>query len=246
MKKSVVLFDVLSPLFEGVEESFEVLANEQKFYFRTAVFGTAGTRNPKNFLQDAAVCGEFLAEIDSDIIEGGGGHPHSVMSVVAEAFRHHRSKLESSAIAIANSLLLPWEDSEQIRDYVLQSKSLSLRLLCFASLSSAFVILPGGWGTMLEVAFVGQLIDHALRCRSESLLWRINPSVRLGWIPPMIAVGNSFDWLKEFQVAGAELDTLSRDRGSDQLVTVVKDIEEAKVLLKQSKIQWEKCLSSVV
>ncbi len=245
MKTSVLLFDALSPLFEGVEQSFEALANEQKFYFRTSVFGTAGTREPKEFLQDAKDCGQFLAEIGSDIIEGGGGHEHSVMYAVAEAFKYHRSELEGFPIAIANSLILPWEDSEQIRDYLLESKSLSLRLLCFASLSSAFVALPGGWGTMLEISFIAQLIDHALRDCAHSLLWRINPCVRLGWVPPIIAVGDFFDWLKVFQSAGAELDTLSKERGSDRVVTVVRDIEEAKVLLKERKTQWERLLSSI-
>ena len=108
-----------------------------------ALFGSARTRTDHRYYSLARDTARELAEYDMAVITGGGP---GVMEAA------NRGAREGNGLSIGCNIQLPHEQySNPYLDIDIQFRYFFVRKLMLVKYSSAFVILPGGFGTMDEL-----------------------------------------------------------------------------------------------
>src|SRR6476620_6727498 len=108
-----------------------------------SVFGSARTREGDEMYEAARETGRLLAQAGFDVITGGGP---GIMEAA------NRGAFEAGKISVGCNIELPFEQSAN----PYQTKSLSfkyffVRKTMFIKYSNAYIIFPGGYGTMDEL-----------------------------------------------------------------------------------------------
>lgn len=124
-------------------------------HFRVTVFGSARAQ-PGTFVYDEVKrLAAALAEMDCDIITGGGP---GLMQAANEGAAAAGSPERNRSVGIR--IELPFE--QDVNPFVTQAfehKTFFTRLHHFVLTSDAFVVAPGGIGTVLELTMVWQLLQ---------------------------------------------------------------------------------------
>jgi uncharacterized protein (TIGR00730 family) len=186
--------------------------------FRVTIFGSARAQ-PGTFVYDEVKrVAAALAEMDCDIITGGGP---GLMQAANEGASAANAPGRNRSVGIRVNL--PFE--QDVNPFVTQAfehKTFFTRLHHFVLTSDAFVVAPGGIGTVLELTMVWQLlqvkhIDHA----------------------PLILVGRMWrgivDWART-NLAGATPPLASLEDMS--IPTCVDTADEAIALLREHQARW--------
>jgi uncharacterized protein (TIGR00730 family) len=185
--------------------------------YRVTIFGSARAR-PGTFAYDEVKrVAAVLAEMGCDIITGGGpGLMQAANEGAAGAGQSHHS--------VGIRVDLPFE--QEVNPFVEQAfehKTFFTRLHHFVLTSDAYVVAPGGIGTVLELMMVWQLLQ-----------------VRHVHDTPLILVGKMWaklvDWAKEHLLASQPPLANPEDMEIPRCVTTA---DEAIALLREHHAKWQ-------
>ncbi len=108
-----------------------------------SIFGSARTPEDSEYYEAARETGKLLAESGFEVITGGGPG-------IMEA--GNRGAFEAGGVSVGCNIELPFEqEPNRYQNHELSFKYFMIRKTMFVKYSNAYVIFPGGFGTMDEV-----------------------------------------------------------------------------------------------
>ena len=119
-----------------------------------ALFGSARTSKADDLYLQTVDCAALLAREGWRISTGGGP------GLMEAANKGAQAECEGSTCSLGYSIYLPFEASTN--EFVQEEthhKTFFTRLDQFTQECDAFIALPGGWGTLLEILIVVQLLQ---------------------------------------------------------------------------------------
>jgi uncharacterized protein (TIGR00730 family) len=129
------IFRIMSEFAEG----FQLLIDTKP---GVTIFGSARNREGEKYYDEARRCAQLLAEAGVTVVTGGGPG-------IMEA--GNRGAIEAGGESIGLNIKLPFE--QKGNDYTTQSyttRYFFVRKVMFIKYAKAFIIYPGGFGTMDE------------------------------------------------------------------------------------------------
>ena len=203
-------------LWETIND-LEQIQPERIEFFRVSIFGSSRIRQGDPIYQDVRELSRGLAEMGIDIVTGGGPG-------LMEAANHGASEGAKTGHSRSFGLPIHLPTEEAHNPFVSQvyrHRTFFSRLHHFVRLSSAFVVVPGGIGTALELFMVWQLLQ-VKHIRSH----------------PLILVGPMWhglvDWMEQTMVSRS---LVSPDEM--KVAAVVDSASEALPLLKETFEQFK-------
>jgi uncharacterized protein (TIGR00730 family) len=186
--------------------------------YRITIFGSARLKPGTPAYEGVKKLAAELATMGCDILTGGGP---GMMQAANEGA--HSVDPQSARRSVGINIELPFEQS--VNPFVTQAfthRTFFSRLHHFMIMSDAFVVTPGGIGSLLELALCWQLLQ-----------------VRHLYNTPLILVGKMWadlvDWArKAMLIEGSEL-------ASDvdfKIPLCVNTIEEAIALIRENRVAW--------
>jgi uncharacterized protein (TIGR00730 family) len=177
-----------------------------------SVFGSARARPGDREYGQAECIGTGLAEAGYAVITGGGP---GVMEAA------NKGAVSVGGVSVGLGIELPMEMG--LNDYVeigLEFRYFFVRKTMFIKYSQAFVVLPGGFGTLDE-------LFEALTLVQTGKITRF----------PIVLVGSSYwtglvSWIRESVLASGNISA-----GDEDLITVVDDPAEAVRIIQQAHAQ---------
>jgi uncharacterized protein (TIGR00730 family) len=123
--------------------------------YRVTIFGSARAQRGTFVYEQTRRVAKALTELDCDIVTGGGP---GLMSAANEGAAEASAEGQTRSMGIRVSL--PFEqDANPFVTQVFEHRTFFTRLHHFVLASDAFVIAPGGLGTVLEAMMVWQLLQ---------------------------------------------------------------------------------------
>src|SRR5713226_9780609 len=151
---SYILDKAIYQLWETIND-LDQIQPEQVQHYRVSIFGSSRIRHGDPIYDEVKTLSTALARMGVDIVTGGG--PGLMEAANAGAIEGQKdSKSRSFGLAIH----LPHEEgANPFVDKVFRHRTFFSRLHHFVRLSSAFIVMPGGIGTALELFMVWQLLQ---------------------------------------------------------------------------------------
>src|SRR5437588_9365396 len=151
---SHILDKAIYQLWDTIND-LDQIQPERVEHYRVSVFGSSRIqRGDPIYDQAKKLCYE-LSRLGADIVTGGG--PGLMEAANAGAME---GQTESHSRSFGLAIHLPTEESANaFVNKVFRHRTFFSRLHHFIRLSSAFIVLPGGIGTALELFMVWQLIQ---------------------------------------------------------------------------------------
>jgi uncharacterized protein (TIGR00730 family) len=211
-----ILTDTLFGLWATVN-NLSRLRPSKRARYRVTVFGSARP-DPQHWVYQRvkSMCTE-LSALDCDIVTGGGP---GLMRAANEGARAAASSGQSIGIRVD----LPFE--QEVNPFVMQAfehESFFTRLHQFVLMSDAYIVAPGGIGTVLEAMMIWQLLQ-----------------VRHLQDTPLILVGPMWqglvDWARAqmlrpgFELAGAK---------DLEIPQCVEDADQAIAIVREHRARWQ-------
>ena len=188
--------------------------------YRVTIFGSARAKPGSFVYEEVKRVATALADMGCDIITGGGP---GLMQAANEGATLAKSPERHRSVGIRVDL--PFE--QEVNPFVEQAfehKTFFSRLHHFVLTSDAFVVSPGGIGTVLELTLIWQLLQ-----------------VKHVYDTPLILVGNMWaefvEWAKR-NLLKPELNLASPE--DMNIPHCVKTADEAIALLRESHAKWLK------
>ncbi|MEO8216256.1 MAG: LOG family protein [Acidobacteriota bacterium] len=124
-------------------------------HFRVSIFGSSRIRHGDPIYDEVKKLSYELARMGTDIVTGGGpGLMEAANSGAVEG------QIDSHARSFGLAIHLPSEKgTNPFVDKVFRHRTFFSRLHHFVRLSSAFIVMPGGIGTSLELFMIWQLLQ---------------------------------------------------------------------------------------
>jgi uncharacterized protein (TIGR00730 family) len=148
--------EILSTTIQGLWDAVNNLARlrpSRREHYRVAIFGSARAK-PGTFVYDEVKrVAAAVAQLGCDIVTGGGP---GLMQAANEGAASAGASVGSLGIRVE----LPFE--QDVNPFVAQAfehKTFFTRLQHFVIASDAFVVVPGGIGTVLEMLMIWQLLQ---------------------------------------------------------------------------------------
>jgi uncharacterized protein (TIGR00730 family) len=207
-----ILIDTLSGLWSSVNNLTRLRPSRREHY-RVTIFGSARTAPGHPVYGEVKRMSAALSAMGCDIITGGGP---GLMQAANEGAREANAAERVQNIGIR--VELPFEQAANpFVDEVFEHQTFFTRLHHFVLLSDAFIVVPGGIGTVLEATMIWQLLQ-----------------VRHLQDTPLILAGPMWeglvDWTKQamlrpgFEMASAkDLQIPHCVVGSDQAIAIVRE-----------------------
>ena len=170
LSESWRLFRIIGEFVEGVEEMHDVGP-------AVSIFGSARTKPEDPYYQKAVEISGMLAENGFTIITGGGG---GIMEAA------NKGAAEKNGKSVGLNIVLPFEQKPNPYSNVnVEFNYFFIRKVMFIKYAMAYVIMPGGFGTMDEF-FESMVLIQTLKQAHF----------------PVILMGSDFwsglvDWIKE-------------------------------------------------
>lgn len=128
---------------------------ERVEHYRVSIFGSSRIRRGDPIYEEVKKLSADLARLGVDIVTGGG--PGLMEAANAGAVE---GQIETKARSFGLAIHLPSEEAANpFVDKVFRHRTFFSRLHHFIRLSSAFIVMPGGIGTALELFMVWQLLQ---------------------------------------------------------------------------------------
>jgi uncharacterized protein (TIGR00730 family) len=189
--------------------------------YRVTIFGSARAKPGSLVYEEVKRLAMTLADLDCDIITGGGPGLMQAANEGAAA-----TKIPEPERSVGIRVHLPFE--QQVNPFVQQAyehKTFFTRLHHFVIASDAFVVVPGGIGTVLELMMVWQLLQVKHMHNTPLILVGKMWSELVEW-------GNTHLLHPDFPMAGPE----------DLKIPICVDtVDEAIEVLSQKHADWMKC-----
>lgn len=158
-----------------VVNSLTRLKPSRRERYRVTIFGSARAKPGTFAYEETKRCASALAELDCDIITGGGP---GLMQAANEGAVGNTDRTRSVGIRVT----LPFEQNvNSFVGEVYEHRTFFTRLHQFVLTSDAFIVAPGGIGTVLETLMIWQLLQVGhLRDTPLILVGRMWPDL-LAW-----------------------------------------------------------------
>jgi len=183
---------------------------ERVEHYRVSIFGSSRIRTGDPIYEEVKTLSAELARMGVDIVTGGG--PGLMEAANAGAVE---GQVESHARSFGLAIHLPNEEgANPFVNKVFRHRTFFSRLHHFVRLSSAFIVMPGGIGTALELFMVWQLLQ-----------------VKHVTEHPLILVGTMWtgliDWIKGTMVERglvglSDLDAVSIVASSEEAIPIIR------------------------
>jgi len=149
-----ILDKAIYQLWETIND-LDQIQPERVEHYRVSIFGSSRIRRGDPVYDEVKKLSYELAHMGIDIVTGGGpGLMEAANSGAIEG------QIESHARSFGLAIHLPSEEqSNPFVDKVFRHRTFFSRLHHFVRLSSAFIVMPGGIGTALELFMVWQLLQ---------------------------------------------------------------------------------------
>ncbi|HEY0160916.1 MAG TPA: LOG family protein [Thermoanaerobaculia bacterium] len=149
-----VLDKAIYQLWETIND-LDQIQPERVEHYRVSIFGSSRIRRGDPIYEEVKKLSSDLARIGVDIVTGGG--PGLMEAANAGAVEGQN---ETRTRSFGLSIHLPTEEqANPFVDKVFRHRTFFSRLHHFIRLSSAFIVMPGGIGTALELFMVWQLLQ---------------------------------------------------------------------------------------
>lgn len=212
-----VLVGTVFRLWEIVNDLTRLRPSKRERY-RVTIFGSARAEPGTFVYREVERVAAALAEMGCDIITGGGP---GLMQAANEGAAAANSTERQKSVGIR--VELPFEqDVNPFVEQVFEHKTFFTRLHHFVLTSDAFVVVPGGIGTVLELMMIWQLLQ-----------------VRHVQGTPLILVGKM--WADLVEWARTHLLTTHPTLATPEDLTIprcVSTAEEAIALIREHHAQW--------
>jgi uncharacterized protein (TIGR00730 family) len=210
-----VLDKAIYQLWETINDLDQITPDRVEHY-RVSIFGSSRIRRGDPIYEEVQSLSFELAKMGIDIVTGGGpGLMEAANSGASEGQR------ESHARSFGLAIHLPTEEAANpFVDKVFRHRTFFSRLHHFVRLSSAFIVMPGGIGTALELFMVWQLLQ--VKHMKE------HPLILVGTMWPGL-----IDWLR-----GTMLERGLISLSDFDVVKVVGSSDEAIPIIRESHERW--------
>jgi uncharacterized protein (TIGR00730 family) len=208
-----ILDKAIYQLWETIND-LDQIQPERVEHYRVSVFGSSRIQRGDPIYEEVKKLSFELARMGVDIVTGGGP---GLMEAANSGAREGQGESKSWSFGLA--IHLPTEsDANPFVDKVFRHRTFFSRLHHFVRLSSAFIVVPGGIGTALELFMVWQLLQ--VKHVSEH---------------PLILVGTMWngliDWIKESMVSrglvsAPDLDMVSVVASSAEAIPIIRESYE--------------------
>jgi hypothetical protein len=196
------LFRIMGEFVEGVEEMHDVGP-------AVSIFGSARTKPDDPYYQETVEIAGMLAENGFSVITGGGG---GIMEAA------NKGATEKGGKSVGLNITLPFEQAPNPYSNIkVEFHYFFVRKVMFVKYAMAYVIMPGGFGTLDELFEAVTLIQTR----------RVKPL-------PVILFGSEYwggliEWIKARLLEGKlisprDLDILKVTDSHEEILTIVKDV----------------------
>jgi uncharacterized protein (TIGR00730 family) len=214
-----ILANSVFGLWDIVNELTRIRPSKHERY-RVTIFGSARAR-PGTFVYDEVKrVASVLAEMGCDIITGGGP---GLMQAANEGAAAANAPERNRSVGIRVDLPFEQEVNAYVQD-AFEHKTFFTRLHQFVLMSDAYVVAPGGIGTVLELTMIWQLLQ-----------------VKHVQNTPLILVGKMWrgliDWAKT-ELQRPDLPLTSPEDMS--IPKCVDTADEAIAILREHHARWQK------
>jgi len=203
-----ILDKAIYQLWETIND-LDQIQPERVEHYRVSIFGSSRIRRGDPIYDEVQKLSFELARMGVDIVTGGG--PGLMEAANSGAIQgQNESKSRSYGLAIH----LPTEEgANAFVDKVFRHRTFFSRLHHFIRLSSAFIVMPGGIGTALELFMVWQLLQ--VKHMKE------HPLILVGTMWPGL-----IDWMRETMVerglvSPTDFDAISVVGSSDAAIPII-------------------------
>jgi uncharacterized protein (TIGR00730 family) len=149
-----ILDKAIYQLWETIND-LDQIQPERVEHYRVSIFGSSRIRHGDPIYEEVKKLSYELARMGVDIVTGGGP---GLMEAANSGAIDGQSESHSRSFGLA--IHLPTEEqANPFVDKVFRHRTFFSRLHHFVRLSSAFIVMPGGIGTGLELFMVWQLLQ---------------------------------------------------------------------------------------
>jgi uncharacterized protein (TIGR00730 family) len=213
-----ILVGAVFGLWDVVNELTRLRPSKKERY-RVTIFGSARAKPGTYVYEEVKRVATALADMGCDIITGGGP---GLMQAANEGAAAAKAPERNRSVGIRVDL--PFE--QEVNPFVEQAfehKTFFTRLHHFVLTSDAFVVVPGGIGTVLELMMVWQLLQ-----------------VRHVDDTPLILVGKMWAKLVEWAKTNLLNPQLALANPEDMMIPrCVDSADEAIALIREHKSRWQ-------
>ena len=205
---SHILDKAIYQLWETIND-LDQIQPERVEHYRVSIFGSSRIRRGDPIYEEVKKLSFELARMGIDIVTGGG--PGLMEAANAGAVE---GQIDSHARSFGLAIHLPTEEAANpFVDKVFRHRTFFSRLHHFVRLSSAFIVMPGGIGTALELFMVWQLLQ--VKHMKE------HPLILVGTMWPGL-----IDWIRATMVerglvSPPDLDTVRVVASSDEAIPII-------------------------
>jgi uncharacterized protein (TIGR00730 family) len=209
-----ILDRAIYQLWETIND-LDQIQPERVEHYRVSIFGSSRIRKGDPIYEQVRKLSHELARMGVDIVTGGGPGLMEAANAGAKEGKGEDGKAFSFGLAIH---LPTEEEANPFVDKVFRHRTFFSRLHHFIRLSSAFIVMPGGIGTALELFMVWQLLQ--VKHMKEH---------------PVILVGTMWtgliDWIRAAMVerglvSPPDFDVIKVVGSSDEAIPIIRDSYE--------------------
>ena len=208
-----ILDKAIYQLWETIND-LDQIQPERVEHYRVSIFGSSRIRRGDPIYEEVKTLSTQLAAMGVDIVTGGG--PGLMEAANAGAVE---GQIETKSRSFGLAIHLPTEEqANPFVDKVFRHRTFFSRLHHFIRLSSAFIVMPGGIGTALELFMVWQLLQ--VKHMKE------HPLILVGTMWPGL-----IDWMQATMVerglvSPSDFDTIKVVGSSDAAIPIIRESYE--------------------
>ena len=211
-----ILDRAIYQLWETIND-LDQIQPERVEHYRVSIFGSSRIRKGDPIYEEVKTLSAELAKMGVDIVTGGGP---GLMEAANSGAREGRGET-GKAFSLGLAIHLPNEEAANpFVDKVFRHRTFFSRLHHFIRLSSAFIVMPGGIGTALELFMVWQLLQ--VKHMKE------HPLILVGTMWPGL-----IDWIRATMLERGLVSPPDFD-----VIKVVGSSEEAVPIIRGSYERW--------
>ncbi len=205
---SYILDKAIYQLWETIND-LDQIQPERVEHYRVSIFGSSRIRRGDPIYEQVRKLSAELARMGIDIVTGGGpGLMEAANSGAIEG------QIESHSRSYGLAIHLPSEEqANPFVDKVFRHRTFFSRLHHFVRLSSAYIVMPGGIGTALELFMVWQLLQ--VKHMKE------HPLILVGTMWPPLIEWIDQNMVERGLVSPPDLDVVSVVSSSEEAIPII-------------------------
>jgi uncharacterized protein (TIGR00730 family) len=214
-----ILVDTILRLWETVNNLTRLRVSKREHYHVT-IFGSARAQPGSYVYEEVRRLSRELSAMDCKIVTGGGP---GLMQAANQGASEANNSDEARSLGI--NIQLPFEQEvNPFVDQAFEHQTFFTRLHHFVLLSDAFIVVPGGIGTVLETLMIWQLLQ-----------------VRQVQNMPLILIGKMWPELLEWMKTHMLRPELALVKPEDlSIPRCVNTADEAIALLREDHARWRR------